>query len=61
MGIVGGMLCTPEQYKTLWVVAFNYLNDRGCNNLLWHFNPNDTDSATNDEFGYLEYYPDMTM
>ena len=50
-------LCTPEQYKTLWVVAFNYLNDRGCNNLLWHFNPNDTDSATNDEFGYLEYYP----
>ena len=50
-------LCTPEQYKTLWVVAFNYLKDRGCNNLLWHFNPNDTDSATNEEFGYLEYYP----
>jgi mannan endo-1,4-beta-mannosidase len=50
--------CSPEQYVELWQVAHDYLVlSNGLNNILWQFNPNDTDDASTNRFGYKEFYP----
>jgi len=36
----GRGLCTPEQYKALWSLTYNYMvNERGLDNLVWAYSP----------------------
>lgn len=36
----GKGLCTPEQYKALWVMTYEYIaKERGLNNLVWAYSP----------------------
>ena len=45
--------CTPEQYKTLWVMTYDYLHEKGINNLLYAYSPGGGCSAEE----YMERYP----
>ena len=46
--------CTPEEYKQLWIMTYNYLTqEKGVHNLLFAYSPSDVDS----EADYLERYP----
>lgn len=45
--------CTPEQYKELWILTYDYLHSKGVNNLLYAYSPGGGGSA--DE--YIERYP----
>ena len=50
----GQKLCTTEQYKALWRMTYDYLQEKGANHLLYAYSPGTefTDSAS-----YLERYP----
>lgn len=45
--------CTPEQYKTLWIMTYDYLRSKGVNNLLYAYSPGG--GCTKEE--YMERYP----
>jgi len=43
----GKGICTPEQYKALWVMTYDYLvKERGLNNLVWAYCPSASDYMT---------------
>lgn len=50
----GQKLCTAEQYKALWRMTYDYLQEKGANHLLYAYSPGTeyTDAAS-----YLERYP----
>lgn len=50
----GQKLCTTEQYKELWHLTYNHLQEKGATHLLYAYSPGTefTDSIT-----YLERYP----
>lgn len=51
----GASYCSPEEYKALWRLTFEYLqNERGLTNLLWAVSPGFTDRC---DTGYTDYYP----
>ena len=40
----GAGLCTPEDYKALWALTYDYLvNERGLKDMLWAYSPSSTD------------------
>lgn len=49
----GENLCTPEQYKALWEMTYNYFQDKGVNNLLYAYSPGGGCSMEE----YMERYP----
>ncbi len=50
----GKELCTPEQYKALWRMTYDFMEDRGVDNLLYAYSPG---TEPNDVSEYLERYP----
>ena len=54
----GKDLCTPEQYKALWKMTWQYMTqERGLDNLVWTYSP----GAGVDRNGYMERYPGDSM
>ena len=54
----GKDLCTPEQYKALWKMTWQYMTqERGLDNLVWAYSP----GAGVDRNGYMERYPGDSM
>lgn len=50
----GAGLCTPEQYKQLWAMTYDYfVNERGLTNLVWAYSPNGVIDAEK----YMLTYP----
>lgn len=45
--------CTSEQYKTLWIMTYDYLHSKGVNNLLYAYSPGG--DCTMEE--YMDRYP----
>ena len=45
--------CTPQEYKELWLLTYNYFKDQGVDNLLYAYSP---DSQGPGEI-YMERYP----
>lgn len=50
----GQDICTAEQYKALWRMTYDYMQNRGLDNLLWAYSPG-AEPTTLDE--YFERYP----
>lgn len=50
----GKDLCTIEEYKALWKLTYDHLNNRGVNNLLYAYSPG---AGYNTEEEYLQRYP----
>ncbi len=50
----GQKLCTTNQYKGLWRMTYNRLNECGADNLLYAYSPG---TEPNDSTEYLERYP----
>ncbi len=50
----GAKLCTPSQYKALWKMTYNRMQEKGVDNLLYAYSPG-TDPQNSAE--YLERYP----
>ncbi|WP_417014973.1 glycoside hydrolase family 26 protein [Alistipes sp.] len=51
----GAPYCSPEEYRALWRMTFDYLqHERGLTNLLWAISPGFTDRC---KTGYTDYYP----
>ena len=51
----GQKLCTDEEFKALWNLLQDYLNERGFDNLLWSYSPNLDGGWTTERF--LQRYP----
>lgn len=52
----GQKLCTPEQYKALWQMTYDYMvNERGMTNLVWSYSPGAGELSSPDVYG--ERYP----
>lgn len=50
----GAGLCTPEQYKQLWIMTYDYfVKERGINNLVWVYSP----GSVKDAREYMLTYP----
>ena len=49
----GKDFCTPEQYKALWILTYDYLHSKGVDNLLYAYSP--CGGCTKEE--YMERYP----
>lgn len=50
----GGRLCSPQQYKDLFALTYDYfVNERGLRNLVWAYSPNS--GITEEE--YMSRYP----
>ena len=50
----GAGLCTPEQYKQLWAMTYDYfVNERGLTNLVWAYSP----GSVKDAEEYMVTYP----
>lgn len=50
----GAGLCTPEQFKQLWIMTYDYMvGERGLTNMLWAYSPNGILSAEE----YMVTYP----
>lgn len=49
----GKDFCTPEQYKALWILTYDYLHSKGVDNLLYAYSP--CGGCTMEE--YMERYP----
>lgn len=50
----GAGLCTPEQFKQLWVMTYDYfVKERGIDNLVWAYSPNGVVDAEK----YMLTYP----
>ena len=52
----GSQTCTPEQYRQLYMLTYNTLNEAGCDNIVWAYSPNLNDGAETEE-DYMKYYP----
>ena len=50
----GQNLCTTSQYKALWKMTYDRMQEKGVNNLLYAYSPG---SEPNDSTEYLERYP----
>ncbi len=50
----GQALCNPEQYKTLWRITYNRMNEKGVDNLLYAYSPG---TEPQDSVQFLERYP----
>ena len=50
----GQKLCTTEQYKALWHMTHNFLQEKGANHLLYAYSPG---TEFTDSTSYLERYP----
>lgn len=50
----GQKLCTVEQYKALWLMTYNFLQEKGANHLLYAYSPG---TEFTDSTSYLERYP----
>ena len=50
----GQKLCTTEQYKALWHMTHNFLQEKGANHLLYAYSPG---TEFTDSPSYLERYP----
>lgn len=50
----GQDLCSTEDYKALWHLTYNRLQQKGANHLLYAYSPG---SEPNDTIDYLERYP----
>ena len=51
----GQDLCTTEQYKALWQMTYDYMNnERGLDHLVWSYSP---DAGGNNELDVVERYP----
>jgi hypothetical protein len=51
----GQKLCSDEEFKGLWNLLQDYLNERGFDNLLWSYSPNLDGNWTTERF--LQRYP----
>ena len=51
----GQKLCSDEEFRGLWKMLQDYLNERGFDNLLWSFSPNLDGGWTEERF--LQRYP----
>jgi hypothetical protein len=49
----GKNLCTPQEYKQLWIYTYHYLQDKGIHNLIYVYNTSSI--KTHEEF--VERYP----
>jgi len=49
----GGKLCTPEQYRDLYVMTCDYFDSKGLTNVLWVYSPDSNAS----EVEYFDRYP----
>lgn len=49
----GKKWCSPQEYKELWKMTYEYFNDRGLNNLLWAYSP----SPSSGKEDYMERFP----
>lgn len=50
----GQDLCTTEQYKALWRMTYDHMQQRGVRNLLYAYSPG---GSVKDSVAYLERYP----
>ena len=50
----GQNLCTTDEYKALWQMTYNRMQEKGANQLLWAYSPG---TEPNDSTEYLERYP----
>lgn len=51
----GAPYCTPQEYKALWRMTYDYLErERGLTNLVWAVSPGFTEEC---HTGYTDYYP----
>jgi len=50
----GQEICTTEQYKGLWRMTYDFMQERGLNNLLWAYSPG---SEPTSQETYFERYP----
>lgn len=50
----GQDICTAKQYKALWRMTYDFMQNRGLDNLLWAYSPG-AEPTTPDE--YFERYP----
>lgn len=56
----GEGLCTPEQYKALWIFTWGYLHQKGANHLLYAYSPSSNAMSGNFEERYPgDRYVDM--
>ncbi len=46
--------CSPEEYKALWRMTYDFMTDKGVNNLLYAYSPGTEPKDTTE---YLERYP----
>lgn len=51
----GEKLCTPEQYKALWCMFQDYINEQLPTNIIWSFSPNLQGNWTEEAF--MQRYP----
>lgn len=49
----GKKWCSPQEYKELWKMTYEYFNGRGLNNLLWAYSP----SPGSGKEDYMERFP----
>lgn len=50
----GQKLCTTDEYKSLWRLTYDVLQEKGANHLLYAYSPG---TEFNDSTSYLERYP----
>lgn len=50
----GKELCSPEEYKALWRMTYDFMTDKEINNLLYAYSPG---TEPNDTTEYLQCYP----
>lgn len=50
----GQNLCSAEEYKSLWKMTYDYLQEKGVNHLLYAYSPGSEPDNVNE---YLERYP----